>query len=85
MLGNQAHEGLQPPSNLEEKKGLKEAQHAAHVLSAARPHPRRTRGVISASLEGSPPKPSTAPRASASLEGSEPTLGEEDRLRLARG
>ena len=30
--------------------------------------------MISASLEGSPPKPSTAPRASASLEGSEPTL-----------
>ena len=39
MLGNQAHEGLQPPSNLEEVKGLKEAQHAAHVRSAARPHP----------------------------------------------
>ena len=39
MLGNRAHEGLQPPSNLEERKGLKEAQHAAHVRSAARPHP----------------------------------------------
>ena len=39
MLGNRAHEGLQPPSNLEEKKGLKEAQHAAHVRSAAHPHP----------------------------------------------
>ena len=39
MLGNQAHEGLQPPSNLEERKGLKEAQHAAHVRSAACPHP----------------------------------------------
>ena len=84
MLGNRAHEGLQPP-NLEERKGLKEAQHVAHVRSAARPHPPRTRGVISASLEGSPPKPSTAPRASASLEGSEPTLREADRLRLARG
>ena len=45
----------------------------------------RTRGVISASLEGSPPKPSTAPRVSASLEGSEPTLGGVDHLRLARG
>ena len=85
MLGNRAHEVLQPPSNLEERKGLKEAQHAAHVRSAAHPHHARTREVISASLEGSPPKPSTAPRASAKLEGSEPTLGEVDRLRLARG
>ena len=39
MLGNRAHEGLQPPSNLEERKGLKEAQHVAHVRSAAHPHP----------------------------------------------
>ena len=61
MLGNRAHEGLQPPSNLEERKGLKEAQHVAHVRSAAHPHPPRTRGVISASLKGSPPKPSTTP------------------------
>ena len=82
MLGNQAHEGLQPPSNLEERKGLKEAQHAAHIHSAARPHPPRTRGVISASLEGSPLKPSTAPRASASLEGSEPALEKTDRYAL---
>ena len=80
MLGNQAHEALQPPSKLEERKRLKEAQHAAHVLSAARPHPPRTRGVISASLEGSPPKPSTAPRASASLEGSKPALEKADRI-----
>ena len=85
VFGNWAHEGLQPPSNLEERKGLKEAQHAAYVHSAARPHPPRTRGVISASLEGSPPKPSTAPRAPASLEGSEPTLGGAERLRLAQG
>ena len=81
MLGNRAHEGLQPRSNLEERKGLKEAQHAAHIHSAARPHPPRTRGMISASLEGSPPKPSTAPRAFGSLEGSEPTLEKADRLR----
>ena len=81
MLDNRAHEGLQPPSNLEERKGLKEAQHAAHVRSAVRPHPPRTRGVISASLEGSPSKPSTTPRASASLEGSEPALEKADRLR----
>ena len=73
MFGNRAHEGLQPPSNLEERKGLKEAQYAAHVLSAAHPHPPRTRGVISASLEGSPSRPSIAPCVSASLEGSEPT------------
>ena len=85
MLGNQAHEGLQPPFNLEERKGLKEAQHAAHIRSAARPHPPTTHGVISTSLEGSPSKPSTTPQASASLEGSEPTLGEADRLHLARG
>jgi hypothetical protein len=37
--------------------------------------------VISASLEGSPPKPLTTPRASASLEGSEPALEKADRLR----
>ena len=47
--------------------------------------PPRTRGAISASLEGSPSRPSTAPRVSASLEGSEPTLEQTDRLRLARG
>jgi len=81
MLGNRAHEGLQPPSNLEERKGLKKAQYAAHICSAAHPHPPRTHGVISASLEGSPPKPSTAPRISASLEGSEPALEKADRLR----
>ena len=80
MLGNRAHKALQPPSKLEERKGLKEAQHAAHVLSAAHPHPPRTHGVISASLEGSLPKPSTTPRASASLEGSEPALEQADRL-----
>ena len=42
MLGNRAHEGLQPPSNLEERKGLKETQHAAHVHSEAHPHCRRS-------------------------------------------
>ena len=36
-----------PSSNLEERKGLKEAQHAAHS------HPPRTYRAISASLEGS--------------------------------
>ena len=56
MLGNRAHKGLQPPSNMGESKGLKEALHAAHVRSAAHPHLPRTRGVISASLEGSRPK-----------------------------
>ena len=81
MLGNRAHKALQLRSKLEERKGLKEAQHAAHVRSAARPHPPRTRGVISASLEGSPPKPSTVPRASTSLEGSEPAVEKADRLR----
>ena len=78
MLGNRAHEGLQPPSNLEERKGLKEVQHTAH------PHPPRTRGVISVSDPR--PRPASPPRSrvaslpsgrrivSASLEGSEPTL-----------
>ena len=94
MLGNRAHEVLQPPSKLEERKGIKEAHHAAHVRSAARPHPPRTHGMIFASLEGSPPKPSTAPPprsrvvslpsgrriVSASLEGSEPALEKADRL-----
>ena len=37
--------------------------------------PSRTREAISASLDGSPLRPSTTPRTSASLEGSEPTLG----------
>ena len=81
MLGNRACEALQLPSKLEERKGLKEAQYAARVLSAARPHPPQTRRMIFASLEGSPPKPSTAPRASASLKGSEPALEKADRLR----
>ena len=85
MLGNRAHKSLQPHSNLEVRKGLKEAQYVAYVHSTAHPHPPRTRGAISASLEGSPLRPSTAPRVSTSLEGSEPTLGGEDRLRLARG
>ena len=33
MLSNRAHENLQSPPNLEERKGLKEGQHAAHVRS----------------------------------------------------
>ena len=65
--------------NLEERKGLKEAQRAAHS------HPPRTRGTISASLEGPRRDPSTAPRTSASLEGSESTLEWVTHLRLARG
>ena len=36
----------------------------------------RTRRAISASLEASPPRPSTAHHSSASLEGRRPTLGE---------
>ena len=63
--------------------------------------PPRTRGTISASLEGLRRAPSTAPRISdslegsaptleranisASLEGSEPTLEQATHLRLARG
>ena len=61
MLGNRAHEGLQPPSNLEEKKGLKEAQHTAHVRSTAHPHPlggadhlRLARGLPAEALDRTP-------------------------------
>ena len=53
MLGNWAHEGLQPPSNLEERKGLKGAQHAAHVRSASRPHPLG-RGLPAEALDRAP-------------------------------
>src|SRR6185436_16052901 len=42
-----AHEGLRPPSSMEESEGFKGAKHAAHS------HPSQTRGAISASLEGS--------------------------------
>ena len=66
--------GLLPIS--EERKGLKEAQRAAHS------HPPRTHGTISASLEG----PSQARWAiSASLEGSGPTIEQVTNLCLARG
>ena len=53
MLGNRAHEGLQPPSNLEERKEFKESQYAAHIYCMTHPHPPRTRGAICASLEDS--------------------------------
>ena len=68
--------GPRPPSNPEERKRLNKAQHAAHS------HPPRTRGTISASLEG----PSRAHwTISASLEGSGSTLERVTHLRLARG
>jgi len=57
MLSNRAHEGLQPPSNLEERKRLKEAQRTAHVRSAAHPHP-------SLGPAGCAPPRSRAPRRS---------------------
>ena len=44
MLGNRAHEGLHPPSNLEERKGLKEAQSAAQEHSAAHSNPLEPAG-----------------------------------------
>ena len=46
MLDNQAHEGLQPPSNPEERKGLKEAEYAAHLHSAAHPTPSNLQGDL---------------------------------------
>ena len=54
MLGNRAHEGLQPPSIPEERKRLKEAQSTTHVHSAAPPRPSKA-PRISASLEGAEP------------------------------
>ena len=83
MLGDRAHEGLQPPSNPKERKGLKEAQSTVQVHSAAHPHPPRTRGAISASLEGLPPRPSKEPRISASLEAAPRRKG-QTALPLAR-
>ena len=79
MLGDWAHEGPWPPSNLEERKGLKEAQHAAHSHPPSDPwgNLRLARGLAS--------RPSTAPRISASLEGSESTIERANHLRLARG
>src|SRR6185503_18293404 len=73
-----------------ERKGLKEAQRAAHshpsrtrwAISASLEGPSRTRWVISASLEG----PSRTRWAiSASLEGSGSTLEQVTHLHLARG
>ena len=61
---------------IQRREGLEEAQHAAHS------HPPRTRGTISASLEGT----SQARWAiSSSLEGSGSTLEQVTDLRLARG
>ena len=62
MLDNRAHEVSHPPSILEERKGLKEAQHAAHVYSAAHPHPpsnprgnlRLARGLPVGALDRAP-------------------------------
>ena len=84
MLGNRAHEGLQPPSYLEERKGLKEAQYAAQAHSVAHPNPLEPAGRSPPRSRAPRARPSTAPRVSASLEGSEPTLERADQLRLAR-
>src|SRR6185312_10382698 len=85
--------GLLP--NPEERKGLKEAQHVAHL------HPSQAHRIISASLEGSgstlervthlrlgrglPPGPSTAQTHLRLLEDSGPALERVANLRLARG
>ena len=62
MLSKRAHEGLQPPFNLEERKRLKEARHTAHVRSASHPHPlsdprgelRLARGLPAEALDRAP-------------------------------
>ena len=44
MLGNRAHEGLQPPSDPKKRKGLKEAQSTAQEHSAAHTNPLEPAG-----------------------------------------
>ena len=82
MLGNRAHEGLQPPSNLEKGKDSKKpstrptyAVRPVRTPSDPRGDLRLARGLPAGALDRA--------RASASLEGSEPPVGEADRLRLA--
>src|SRR6185312_11558109 len=55
MLGNQAHEGLQPPSDPKERKGLKKSPIHGPCTHCGPSEPPRTHGAISASLEGSVP------------------------------
>jgi len=66
----------------------KEAQSSLSLRpsSVVRPirGPLKPAEAISASLEASPPRPSTAHHISASLEGSGPTLGRAGQLRLGR-
>ena len=66
MLGNRAHKGLQPPSNPEERKGLKEAQYAAHVHDVAHPSPLepagRSRPRSIAPRRDPRPRPAPPPR-----------------------
>ena len=73
MLGNRVHKGLQHFSNPEEKKGLKEAQYAAHVHSAASPSPLEPAGRslprLRAPRRGPRPRPASPPRSRPPLDG----------------
>ena len=60
------------------------ARPTAQLYGTAHPGPTRTCGAISASLEASPSRPTTAHHISASLEGSGPTLRRAGQLRLGR-
>ena len=71
--------------NLEETKGLKEAQSTAHVHSAAPPSPLELAGQSPPRSRASRRDPRQASHVSALLEGSEPTLERAYWLRLARG
>jgi len=85
MLGDRAYEGQQPPSNPEERKGLKETQFTAQEHSAAHAYPHEPAGQSPLHSRAPRRDPRQAPRISASLEGSEPTLERSGRLRLTRG
>ena len=66
MLGNRVHKDLKPPSKLEERKGLKETQYAAHVHSVAHPSPLESAGRSPprsrAPRRGPRPRPASPPR-----------------------
>ena len=87
-LSNQAHEGLQSPSNPKERKGLKEAHFAHNLRPGSTVQPIRTPLELA---EQSPLRsrvanlPSSGQIISASLEGSGPTLEQATHFRLARG
>ena len=67
MLGNRTLEGLVPFQSRRKERTQRSPIRGPRTQCGPSKPPRNC-GAISASLEGSPPRPSTAPRASASLE-----------------